>query len=56
MKNEKPNLLKQISYKLVTIPLTQSGRISLKESNSFDDQNQIFIIKYIPVQTPRNKN
>ena len=29
--------------------------MSIKESNSFNDQNQIFVKKYLLVQTPREK-
>ena len=42
--------------KLVTIPLTQSWWISIKESSSFNGQYQVFVSKYLPVQSPRNKH
>ena len=41
--------------KLATIPLTQSQSISLKESNSFNDQTSNFVNKHLFVQSPRNK-
>ena len=42
--------------KLATIPLTQSQSISLKESNSFNDQTSNFVNKHLFVQSPRNKH
>ena len=42
--------------KLVTIPLTQSQSISLKESNSFNDQTSNFVNEHLRAQTPRNKH
>ena len=42
--------------KLVTIPLKQSQSISLKASNSFNDQTSNFVNKHLLVATPRNKH
>ena len=35
--------------KLVAIPLTQSQQISIKESNSFNDQKSNFVNKHLLV-------
>ena len=42
--------------KLVTIPLTQLQSISLKESNSFNDETSNFVNEHLLAQTPRNKH